>query len=155
MRQPVLPTCQSSAPNSWSAPSVRASCARSSRARGKDLAADVAAMGRGCAASTHTKQVGTTLTGKQAAEDAPQSFPFEAKGSHCYRVYAQASEGIHDLDIAVKDSAGILIAQDSTDDPRPVVPEDGEVCFRQDDPATVVVSVGMGQGSYALQIWGD
>ena len=112
-------------------------------------------MARGCAASTHTKPVGSTLTGKQAAEDAPQSFPFEAKGSHCYRVYAQASAGIHDLDVAVKDSAGILIAQDSTEDPRPVVLEDGEVCFRQDDSASVVVSVGMGQGSYALQIWGD
>jgi len=132
-----------------------ASCHRSTKARGKDLAAGVAAMGRDCAASTHTKLVGATLTGKQAAEDAPQSFPFAAKGSHCYRVYAQAADSIHDLDVAVKDSAGILLAQDSTDDPRPVVLEDGEVCFRQDDQASVVVSVGTGQGSYALQIWGD
>jgi hypothetical protein len=101
------------------------------------------------------KLVGTTLTGKQAAEDAPQIFPFEARGSHCYRVYAQAGGTIKDLDVVVKDSAGTAVGQDSTEDPSPVVLEDGEVCFQKDDRATVVLSVGMGKGSYALQIWGD
>ena len=29
------------------------------------------------------------------------------------------------------------------------------MCFSKDDKATVVVSVGMGKGSYAVQIWSN
>ena len=119
------------------------------------MANDVAAMAKACATATKMKLVGKTLTGKQGAEDAPQSFPFDAKANHCYRAYAQASEGIKDLDLVVKDSAGIVVGQDSTDDPSPVVLEDGAVCFSKDDKASVVVSVGMGKGSYAVQVWSD
>jgi hypothetical protein len=120
-----------------------------------DVAGVVAAMSKACATVTKMKLVGKTLSGKQGAEDPPQTFPFDAKASHCYRAYAQASEGIKDLDIVVKDSAGIVVGQDSTDDPSPVVLEDGVVCFSKDDKATFVVSVGMGKGSYAVQIWGN
>jgi hypothetical protein len=70
-------------------------------------------------------------------------------------VYAQASEGIKDLDLAIKDGAGALAAEDSTNDASPVIVEDGAVCFKEADSATVVVSVGLGKGTYALQIWKD
>ncbi|MGH7294183.1 MAG: hypothetical protein ACRELB_04590 [Polyangiaceae bacterium] len=129
-------------------------CHASFKARGKDTTADVEAMARQCAAATKMKPVGKTLTGKQADQDAPQSFPFDARAGRCYRAYAQASEGIKDLDLVVKDSAGIIVGQDSTDDSSPVVMEDGAVCFSKDDRASVVVSVGMGKGAYSVQIWG-
>jgi hypothetical protein len=132
-----------------------AGCHQSYKATGKDVGKDVAAMASACKAGTKMKPMGKTLTGKQADQDAPQSFPFDAKANHCYRVYAQASDGIKDLDVVVKDSAGIMVGQDSTDDPSPVVLEDGGVCFSKDDKASVVVSVGMGKGNYALQIWSD
>ncbi|HEY5243741.1 MAG TPA: hypothetical protein VIJ22_19810, partial [Polyangiaceae bacterium] len=132
-----------------------AGCHQSYKAKGKDVAGDVAAMSKGCAAVTKMKLLGKTLLGKQGAEDPPQSFPFDAKANHCYRGYAQASEGIKDLDVVVKDSASIVVGQDSTDDPSPVVLEDGAVCFSKDDKATLVVSVGMGKGSYAVQIWSN
>jgi type IV secretory pathway VirB10-like protein len=132
-----------------------AGCHQSFKAKGKDVAGDVAAMAKGCATVTKMKLVGKTLMGKQGAEDPPQSFPFDAKASHCYRAYAQASEGIKDLDVVVKDSASIVVGQDSTDDPSPVVMEDGVVCFSKDDKAALVVSVGMGKGSYAVQIWSN
>lgn len=132
-----------------------AGCHQSFKAKRKDVSNDVAAMAQGCAALTKMKLLGKTLTGKQADQDPPQSFPFDAKANHCYRAYAQASDGIKDLDIVVKDSASIVVGQDSTDDPSPVVMEDGAVCFSKDDKATVVVSVGMGKGSYAVQIWSN
>lgn len=130
-------------------------CHVSYQAKRKDVSADVAAMAKACAAATKMKALGKTLTGKQGAEDAPQTFPLDAKANHCYRVYAQASEGIQDLDLAMKDSAGIVAGQDTTDDPSPVVNEDGAVCFSKDDKASVVVAVGMGKGAYAVQIWGN
>jgi hypothetical protein len=101
------------------------------------------------------KLIGKTLTGKQADQDRPQSFPIDARAGHCYRAYARASDGIKDLDLVIEDSAGVVIGQDSTDDPSPIVLEDGAACFTKDDKATVIVSVGMGSGSYAVQIWGD
>jgi hypothetical protein len=132
-----------------------AGCHQSYKAKNKDVSKDVAAMADSCKAVTKMKLLGKTLTGKQADQDAPQSFPLDAKAGHCYRVYAQASDGIKDLDIVIKDSAQIVAGQDSTDDPSPVVLEDGAVCFSKDDKASVVVAVGMGKGNYAVQIWSD
>jgi hypothetical protein len=152
---PPPPPAPTSAVATTKTDATWAGCHQSFKARGKDVAADVAAMSKACAPVTKMKLVGKTLLGKQGAEDPPQVFPFDAKASHCYRAYAQASEGIKDLDVVVKDSAGIVVGQDSTDDPSPVVLEDGVVCFSKDDKATFVVSVGMGKGSYAVQIWGN
>jgi hypothetical protein len=132
-----------------------AGCHQSYQAKLKDVSKDVAAMANGCKAATKLKPMGKTLTGKQADQDAPQSYPLDAKANHCYRVYAQASDGIKDLDVVVKDSAQVIVGQDSTDDPSPVVLEDGAVCFSKDDKASVVVAVGMGKGNYAVQIWSD
>lgn len=132
-----------------------ASCHQTYRATGKDVSKDVAAMAKACERPTRMKLLGKTITGEQADQDKPQTFPLDAKANHCYRVYAQAVDGIKDLDLVVRDSAGIVIGQDSTDDPSPVVLETGAVCFSKDDRASVVVSVGMGSGAYAVQIWGD
>lgn len=132
-----------------------APCHQSFKATAKDVSKDVAAMAKGCEKATKMKLIGKTFTGKQADQDTPQTLPLDAKANHCYRVYAQAVEGIKDLDLAVKDSAGIVVGQDSTDDPSPVVLEDGAVCFTKDDKASIVVSVGMGSGAYAVQVWGD
>jgi hypothetical protein len=131
------------------------SCHQSFRASAKDVSRDVAAMAKACEKPTGMKLLGKTITGKQADEDKPQSFGLDAKASHCYRVYAQAADGIKDLDLAIKDSAGVVVGQDSTDDPSPVLLENGAVCFTKDDKATLVVSVGMGSGVYAVQIWQD
>jgi hypothetical protein len=132
-----------------------AGCHQSYDAKKKDVAKDVAAMAAGCAKVTRLKMSGKQLTGKQSDQDPPQSFPLKAEANHCYRVYAQASEGIKDLDLAVKDSTGAIAGEDSTDDPSPVIAEDGALCFKEADAATIVVSVGMGKGSYALEIWKD
>jgi hypothetical protein len=122
----------------------------------KDVAKDVGAMADGCKVATKLKLVGKTLTGDLAEHGAPQSFPLEAKAGHCYRVYAMASDGLKDLDVVLKDSAQIVVGQDSTDDPSPVVSEDGAVCFSKDDKASVVVTLDApGKGSFALQIWSD
>jgi hypothetical protein len=135
--------------------SAWAPCHQSYKASAKDVSKDVAAMAKACEKTTKMKLIGKTVTGKQADQDTPQTVPLDAKANHCYRVYAQAVEGIKDLDLAVKDSAGIVVGQDSTDDPSPVVLEDGAVCFTKDDKATIVMSVGMGSGAYAVQVWGD
>ncbi|MGO9833850.1 MAG: hypothetical protein ACLP1X_06515 [Polyangiaceae bacterium] len=132
-----------------------ASCHQSYKAKNKDVSKDVAAMAKACQAVTKMKLIGKTFTGKQSDQQPPQTFPLKAEAKHCYRVYAQAADGIKDLDLAIKDSTGAIAGDDSTDDPSPVVLEDGAVCFTESDASTVVVSVGMGSGAYAVQVWGD
>jgi hypothetical protein len=132
-----------------------ATCHRTYDARLKDVARDVDAMAKGCAKVTKMTPVSKALTGKQGDQDPPQTFPLTAEANHCYRVYAQASDGIKDLDLAIKDSTGAIAAEDSTDDPSPVIVEDGAVCFKEADSATLVVSVGLGKGNYAVEIWKD
>jgi hypothetical protein len=132
-----------------------ATCHAHYEAKKKDVSKDVQAMAAACAKVTKMKLVGATLTGKQGDQDPPQTFPLKAEANHCYRVYAQASEGIRDLDLAIKDSLGALAGEDSTDDPSPVILEDGAVCFTEADSATIVVSVGLGKGTYAIEIWKD
>jgi hypothetical protein len=117
--------------------------------------ADVAKLGKACEKATKMKAMGKVLTGSQDAEGKPQQFPLKAEAGKCYRVYAAADKGITDLDIAIKDSNGDIAGDDSTDDPTPVVLEDGAVCFKEADAATVIVSVGGGKGKYALQVWSD
>jgi len=132
-----------------------ATCHRTYDARLKDVSRDVDAMAKACAKVTKMTLVGKGLTGKQGDRDPPQTFPLTAEANHCYRVYAQASDGIKDLDLAIKDSTGAIAAEDSTDDPSPVIVEDGAVCFKEADSATLVVSVGLGKGNYAVEIWKD
>jgi hypothetical protein len=125
------------------------------KGKDKDVSKDVAALSKACAKATKMKQVGKTLTGKQSDSGSPQSFPLKAAAKHCYRVYAAGGDGIHNLNVAIKDSAGNVAGEDSTDAATAVVLNDGAVCFKEADAATVVVSVGSGSGAFAAQIWGD
>jgi hypothetical protein len=111
-------------------------------------------MAKGCADTTRMHLVGS-FKGTQAASNAPQSFPFKAEANHCYRAYAVAASSIQDLDLLLKDGTGALAGEDSTDDPTPVVLENGAVCWKSADDATLVVSIGAGNGAYATEIWGD
>jgi len=119
-----------------------------------DVVASVDQMAKGCLDTTKMHMV-DSFKGSQKAANLPQSFPFHADANHCYRVYAVAGAGIQDLDLLVKDSTGAVAGEDSTDDPTPVVQEDGAVCFKAADDATTVVSIGAGGGAYAVQLWGD
>jgi hypothetical protein len=117
--------------------------------------AGVAAMGKGCVKTTAMKPHGKMISAKQDAEGTPDKYPLMAQAGKCYRVYAYAEKSITDLDLVVLDSVGDTAGEDSTDDPSPVILEDGAICFTAQDAATVVVSVGSGKGKYALQIWSD
>jgi hypothetical protein len=119
-----------------------------------DVAAAVDQLAKGCIDTTKMHML-DSFKGAQAAANLPQSFAFHAEAGHCYRAYAVAAPGIQDLDLLIKDSAGAVAGEDSTDDPTPVVQEDGAVCFKAADQASVVVSIGAGAGAYAVQVWSD
>ena len=119
-----------------------------------DLATSVDQMAKACIDTTKMHML-DSFKGSQAAVNLPQSFAFHAEAGHCYRAYAVAAPTITDLDLLMKDSTGAVAGEDSTDDPTPVVQEDGAVCFKSADQASVVVSIGAGGGAYAVQVWSD
>jgi hypothetical protein len=132
-----------------------AACHKDYKPGGKNVDTDVAKLAGMCAKASSMKIVGKTQHGQQDADAKPQTFPLKAKAGKCYRVFAESEASIKDLDLAIKDSNGDIAGEDSTDDPSPIVLEDGAVCFKEDDAAQVIVSVGMGKGKYAVQIWSD
>ena len=111
-------------------------------------------LAKGCTDTTKMHPL-DSFKGSQSAANLPQSFAFHAEAGHCYRAYAVAGAGITDLDLLIKDSAGAIAGEDSTDDPTPVVLEDGAICFKETDNASLTVSIGAGSGAYAVQVWGD
>jgi hypothetical protein len=121
----------------------------------KDVAADVAAMAKGCADATKMKKVGDTLSGKLGEKAPPVTFPLAAQAGKCYRVYGISQSTMQDFDVTIVDSAGALVAQDTTDDVSPVVSEDGKVCYKTADTSTIRASAGAGGGAFALEVWSD
>jgi len=132
-----------------------ASCHSSFKAKTKDVAAEVQKLAKGCDAVTKMKPVGPPQKGKQEAKNPPQQVKLKGAAGKCYRVYAESEPTIKDLDLLMKDSAGEIAAEDSTDDTNPVLIEDGAFCFKEADEATLVISVGDGKGAYAFQIYSD
>jgi hypothetical protein len=121
----------------------------------KDVASDVAGMAKGCADVTKMKKVGETLTGTLKEKAPPVSFPLSAQAGKCYRVYGISQSTMQDFDLTIVDSAGALVAQDTTDDVSPVIAEDGKVCFKAADMSTIRASAGAGGGTFALEVWSD
>jgi hypothetical protein len=130
-------------------------CHSTFQVKSKDMLAEVQKAGKGCADTTKMKPLGAPTKATQADKNPPQQIKLKAQAGKCYRVYAIADTGIKDLDLLLKDSAGEVGAEDSTDDPSPVLLEDGAFCFKDADNAVIVVSVGEGKGTYAVQIWSD
>jgi hypothetical protein len=122
---------------------------------GADARGEVARLSSACAEATHMHRVGEPFAGEQKASDKPQTYAFKARAGHCYRAYGAGASGIKNLDLLMQDSEGSVLGQDGTDDGAPVVLDAGAACFKKDDDAAVVVSVGDGAGAYAVEIWED
>jgi hypothetical protein len=121
----------------------------------QDVAADLDAMAKGCADTTKMKKAGDTLTGDIREKAPPVSFPLSAQSGKCYRIFGMSQSTMQDFNIAIVDSSGALVSQDTTEDASPVVAEDGKVCFKVSDAATIRAAAGGGGGKFALQVWSD
>jgi hypothetical protein len=121
----------------------------------EDVRSEVGRLAGGCAAATAMHRVGEPFGGEQGASDRPQTFRWKARAGHCYRTYGVGAPAIKNLDLLVTDSRGVTLGQDGRDERAPVVPDAGIVCFKEDDDAAVVVSVGDGKGAFAVELWED
>lgn len=131
-----------------------ASCS-AARASSADLDADVTSLAKACQAITKMHLLGAPLKNTQAQGASAQSFKLKAEANHCYRLYAASAPAIKNMEIFITDSEGGVAVEARTDAPRAIVFEDGAICFTTADDAQIKVSVGAGEGSYAVQVSGD
>jgi hypothetical protein len=122
---------------------------------GRDLAADVKREGTMCQDTSGMHAMDAHLFKGKKDSDPPDTFTFPAHAGKCYRAFAESAPGIDDLDLVIKDSDRNVAGEDSTDDPNPIVLEEGAVCFNTDDTATVSSTIGSGHGDYIVQVWTD
>ncbi len=95
-------------------------------------------------------------SGKLDASAAPASHPLSVKAGHCYRVYLASKSGAV-LTVSIIDSQGRVAIEGRPYSASPfiVAPLEGATCFEKDDTAEISVSLGLGDGDYALEVWSD
>lgn len=77
-----------------------------------------------------------------------REWPFRAKAGHCYRVLSSSDGQARDVVVVFRDGKGDVV----TTGPESALPTHGKACFDADDDTTLLVSVGTGKGSVALQV---
>lgn len=121
-----------------------------------DAPADLERLTAACGPPNGLSAVTPVRIGALQAEDgASERFTFRARGGRCYRFFSVGSAEVGDLDLAVLDPAGQLLAADVSDDRFPVVPPSGPLCVEDDGLYTVEVAVVRGSGRFVLQVWAD
>ncbi|HEY1959760.1 MAG TPA: hypothetical protein VGH28_29325 [Polyangiaceae bacterium] len=116
----------------------------------------LAALGAACASATKMHAEGAPLTGSQnATSSQPVSYAFHARGHHCYRLYGIAGNGVKSLVAVLSDPAGAAVAEYHSDDVSAFIAPDEAMCFADDVDVKITVSIGIGDGPYALQVWSD
>jgi hypothetical protein len=121
-----------------------------------DPAKAALALGTACASATKTTAMGAAMTGTQnATSSQPITYKFHGAAKKCYRLYGVAGAGVKSLVAVVTDADGVEIAQYHTDDVTPFFAPDEAMCFADDVDAQIIVSVGIGDGPYALSVWSE
>jgi len=121
-----------------------------------DAPADLERLTAACGPPNGLNAVTPVRIGALQAEDgASERFTFRARSGRCYRFFSVGTADVGDLDLAVLDPAGQLLAADVSDDRFPVVPPRGPLCVEDDGLYTVEVAVVRGSGRFVLQVWAD
>ena len=117
----------------------------------------VDALGQACAGATQMHAgAAPVMSGTQSAISSPPiTYRFHGQAKHCYRLYGVAGAAVKSLVAVVTDADGASIAEYHTDDVSSAIAPDEALCFVDDADAQVTVSVGIGDGAYALSLWGN
>lgn len=146
------PNTTGPAPTPKSVPKPESQCAQLVKRSG-DITTDINAIGDACGTKFGLVAVAPPYSRKLTQEQGWQKqFELELEAG-CYRLFAAGDSGIHDLDTGIKDSAGTVIAEDSSNGPMPVLNPDGPFCIDRAQKVTLFARVGSGGGQYAMWLW--
>jgi hypothetical protein len=120
-----------------------------------DPAADLIRLTAACAARARMVAVTPLHVANQGQDDPPERLTFGALRKRCYRAFAVGAPSVIDLDIAIKDPQGSLVAGDLSRDRWPIVPPRGPLCAPKSQRYTIEIGVAEGRGEYLFQVWGS
>jgi hypothetical protein len=117
----------------------------------------VLALATACASATkmHAANAPPMAGTQNAVSSPPITYKFHGSAKHCYRVYVATDSKVKSLVAVVADAEGAEIAEYHTDEVTPVIAPDEALCFSDDSDAQITVSVGIGDGAYAVALWSD
>lgn len=117
---------------------------------------DLGRLTRACGPTGGMRAITAVTEATQQESDPVDRYTFFVpKAGACYRVYAVGERTVSDLDLLVRGPTGEDVAADLTNDPFPVLPPRGPLCFEVPGVYMLEVSVFRGQGKYAIQVWGN
>ncbi|WP_156339007.1 hypothetical protein [Chondromyces crocatus] len=121
-----------------------------------DAPTDLERLATACGAITGLSPITPVHLGApQSADDPSARLTFRARAGHCYRFFSVGTADVADLDVAVFDADGHIVAADASDDRFPVVPPRGPLCAEDDGTYALEIAVMRGKGSFVMQVWSD
>jgi hypothetical protein len=145
------------------APEVRAPAARTGNAWADcyrafqptyDAAVDLQHLTRICAGKLGLVALTPVHIGSQQEQGRSERLAVSMRRGRCYRAFAVGQRGIVDLDLAIFDPQGGLVAGDLSRDPWSVAPPRGPFCPTRTGRYALDIAVTEGAGEYLAQVWG-
>lgn len=130
-----------------------ADCYRTFRPTG-DAAVDLEHLTQACGAKLKLAPLTPVHAGSQRQQERSERLRVSLRRGRCYRAFAVGQRGIVDLDLAIFDPDGGLVAADLSHDPWSVAPPRGPFCPARSGRYALDIAVSEGAGEYLVQVWG-
>lgn len=119
-----------------------------------DATVDLEHLTRLCGAALKLAPLTPVHVGSQREQGESERLLVSMRRGRCYRAFAVGQRGVVDLDLAIFDPAGGLVAADLSHDRWSVAPPRGPLCPVRSGRYRLDVAVTEGAGEYLVQVWG-
>jgi hypothetical protein len=119
-----------------------------------DATVDLAHLTRLCGAALNLAPLTPVHAGSQREQGKSERLMVSMRRGRCYRAFAVGQRGVVDLDLAIFEPGGGLVAADLSRDRWSVAPPRGPFCPARSGRYTLDVAVTEGAGEYLVQVWG-
>lgn len=119
-----------------------------------DATVDLDHLTRDCGAKLGLAPLTPVHVGSQRQQQRSERLLVSMRRGLCYRAFAVGQRGIVDLDLAIFDPQGGLVAADLSRDRWSLAPPRGQLCPARSGRYALEIAVTEGAGDYLVQVWG-
>ena len=128
-------------------------CCRTFQPTG-DATVDLEHLTLACGARLGLVPLTPVHVGSQRQQQRSERLLVSMRRGLCYRAFAVGQRGIVDLDLAIFDPQGGLVAADLSRDRWSLAPPRGQLCPTRSGRYALDIAVTEGAGDYLVQVWG-
>ncbi len=119
-----------------------------------DATVNLERLTQACAAKLGLTPLTPVHVGSQRQQQRSERLLVSMRRGLCYRAFAVGQRGIVDLDLAIFDPQGGLVAADLSRDRWSLAPPRGQLCPTRSGRYALDIAVTEGAGDYLVQVWG-